>query len=181
MMNLITLANSANSQLIDGIVMRSLKVNKDETGLLVETLRADWQDVYGNDRDFAMQYYSVTNPGVARDETVWHYHPSGQEDRFLVVSGAIVTAVADNRDGSPTKGVLNLFHMVSDTDPYMLLIPKKTLHGFLVVSKTPGILLNFPTRLYDPKEEGRIPYAEVAIKMEDGSPFSWNAVRRSFS
>lgn len=178
-MKFITLQNHKETQLVDGVVMHPLKVNRDETGVLVETLRTDWHDVYG-ESGFAMQYYSVTNPGVARDEGVWHYHPTGQEDRFLVVSGAIVTAVADNREGSSTKGLLNLFHMDSDTDSYLLLIPKKTLHGFLVVSKTSGILLNFPTRLYDPKEEGRIPHNEVDIAVSGGTPFSWNLVRKAF-
>lgn len=179
-MELITLQNYKETQLVDGVVIHPLKVNRDETGVLVETLRTDWHDVYG-ESGFAMQYYSVTNPGIARDEAVWHYHPTGQEDRFLVVSGAIVTAVADNREGSSTKDMLNLFHMRPDADPYLLLIPKKTLHGFLVVSETPGILLNFPTRLYDPKEEVRIPHSEAGITLKDGQSFSWDAVRHAFS
>jgi len=40
-----------------------------------------------------------------------------------------------------------------ENDPYEILIPKKTLHGFMAVSETPAVLLNFPTRLYDPKKK----------------------------
>ena len=179
-MNIISLKNKDQQKLIDGILMYPLKVNQDESGALVETLRKDWKDIYGEDREFFMQYYSVTNSGIARDENVWHLHPTYQEDRFLVAGGAIVTAVADNREDSPTNGMLNLFYMKAVEDPYILLIPKGTLHGFLVVSKEQAILLNFPTGLYNPKEEGRVHYKEANAKLEDGTVFSWNLVRKEF-
>lgn len=175
-MDFITLKNKEKNKLIKGVVLYPLKINKDVSGVLVETLRSDWQEIYGPGREFKMQYYSITPSGLARDEKVWHYH-SVQEDRFLVSQGAIVVAVADNRENSETKGFLNLFYMQADTDPYILLIPKKTLHGFLVVSKEPAMLLNFPTSLYNPKEELRLAYGEARIKFPDGSLFAWNRIR----
>ena len=180
-MELITLENKDRVTLIKDLIIRPLKINKDESGVLVETLRKDWEGIYGPGREFSMQYYSITPSGLARDEDVWHYHPTVQDDRFFVVAGAIVVAVADNRQDSPTKGVLNLFHMVSDKDPYIILIPRKTLHGFMVVSKIPAILMNFPTGLYNPKEEGRIPYNEANIKLDNGEIFSWGKIRENFS
>lgn len=179
-MKFITLANKDSSSIIKDILMYSLKVNRDESGILVETLRKDWKDIYGQNREFAMQYFSVTDSGIARDEALWHYHPR-QEDRFLVAQGEIVVAVADNRQNSETFGLLNLFHMKADMDPYILLIPKGTLHGFLVVSSAPAILLNFPTLLYNPSEEHRLPYQKAQIKTSDGSVFSWNQVRSQFN
>ena len=176
----IDLKNKENVKLIKDVIAYPLKVNRDGSGILVETLRTDWKEIYGEGRDFAMQYFSVTDPWIARDENVWHYHPTVQEDRFLVAYGEIVTAIADNRVDSPTEGLLNLFHMQADQDPYILLIPKKTLHGFMVVSKTPAVLLNFPTSLYDPKEENRIPYPEAQITLPDGNTFSWELVRKEF-
>ncbi len=176
-MEFITLKNKNKNALIKDVLMHPLKINKDESGILVETLRSDWKGIYGKDREFAMQYYSVTPSNVARDEYLWHYHPT-QEDRFLVVQGTIVAAIADNRLDSPTKGALNLFYMQVDKDPYVLLVPHKTLHAFMVVSKSPAILLNFPTLLYNPKEEGRIPYKEAKIKLTNGSLFSWDYVRK---
>ena len=178
-MNFITLKNKDETKLIKDVLLFPLKINRDESGILVETLRKDWKEIYEG-REFAMQYYSVTQSGVARDENVWHYHPTIQDDRFLVVKGEIIVAVADNREDSETRGPLNLFYMQSQVDPYILLIPKKTLHGFMVVSKEEAILLNFPTDLYNPKEEGRIPYNEAQVKQEDGSLFSWNNVREHF-
>lgn len=178
MIELITLDNLSKAKLIHDILVYPLKVNRDESGVLIETLRSDWQRIYGKGREFAMQYFSVTDPGIARDENVWHFHPTKQEDRFLVVYGEVITAVADNREDSPTKGLLNLFQMKSDEKPYIVLIPKGTLHGFMVASKTPAVLLNFPTTLYDPNEEGRIKYEDAKVVLEDGTIFSWDLVRK---
>ncbi len=180
MIEFINLKNRDSIKIIQDILLFPLKVNRDESGVLVETLRKDWPDIYGKERDFSMQYFSVTQPAIARDESVWHYHPTVQEDRFLVAYGEIVVAIADNRKDSSTYGLLNLFHMQSVQDPYILLIPKRTLHGFLVVSKIPAVLLNFPTAIYNPKEEERIPYAEAKVKLSDKNIFSWELVRKEF-
>lgn len=180
MIELITLGNKDKTKLIEDVLLYPLKVNRDKSGVLVETLRKDWKNIYGKERKFFMQYYSVTSSGVARDENVWHYHPNIQEDRFLVAQGAIVTAVADNRSDSKAFGLLNLFYMEANKDPYILLIPKNTLHGFMVVSKESAVLLNFPTALYNQIEEVRIPYSEVKIKLQDGRIFSWDLVRKEF-
>ncbi|MDO8621170.1 MAG: dTDP-4-dehydrorhamnose 3,5-epimerase family protein [Candidatus Levybacteria bacterium] len=178
-MEFINILNKDKSTIIQDVIMHPLKINKDESGILVETLRTDWSDIYGKGREFAMQYYSVTPSGIARDEKVWHYHPTVQEDRFLVIQGSIMVAIADNREDSSTYGLLNLFHMKVDDNPYVLLIPKKVFHGFMVVSKEPAVLLNFPTSLYSPKEEGRISHKEAQIKLPDGSLFSWDSVRKN--
>ncbi len=179
-MEFITLANKDKVSLVKDILVHPLKVNRDESGILIETLRTDWKEIYGENRKFAMQYFSVTARGIARDETVWHFH-SQQEDRFLLAQGEIVVAVADYRKDSETFGLLNLFHMKVDIDPYILLIPKSTLHGFLVVSHTPAVLLNFPTLLYNPNEEQRLPYDVAKIKNSEGSLFAWDQVRSEFS
>lgn len=179
-MNIITLKNKNNIELIKDVILHPLKINKDKTGILVEALRSDWQDIYGPGREFKMQYYSITNGGIARDEDLWHYHLY-QEDRFLVVQGEIVVAISDNREGSGTKGKLNLFHMQADKDPYILLVPKETLHAFVVVSRSPAILLNYPTRLYNPKDEGREPHSKAQVRFPDNKLFSWNKVREEFS
>lgn len=179
-MEFITLANKDSSSLIKDILIYPLKVNRDESGILVETLRNDWKEIYGQGREFSMQYYSKTASSIARDEKVWHLHPNYQEDRFLVINGEIVTAVADQREGSSTKGVINFFHMKAE-EPYILLIPKNTLHGFMVVSKESAILANYPTGLYNPQEEGRVPYEQAQVKMSDGTLFSWDLVRKEFS
>lgn len=159
----------SQQDLIEGIILRKLTIHKDDSGTLVETLRTDWPDVNGNG-SFAMQYVSTTPPNLARDEHQWHVHKF-QKDRFVVISGRIVTAVYDPRN-TKTHGFLNLFVMGPDkvAEMYMLVIPEHTYHGFLVVSGDSGYLLNFPTKLYNPQDEGRIENREL----------SWQKVREDF-
>lgn len=179
-MELTTLKNQKD--LIYDVVAYPLKVNRDSRGILVETLKTNWSEVFGPNRPFAQSYYSITKAGVARDEDVWHRHPH-QEDRFVVIQGDIVVAIYDWRKESSTYGKLNLFKMgesEGEDGQYLLLIPRNTLHGFCVVSKKTAILLNFPTLLYNPKEEGRISHQEAGVKFPDGELFSWEAVRKEF-
>jgi len=169
-------------QLIKDVVIHPLKVHRDPRGILAETIKKTWDDIYNKDHSFAQSYFSITQPNVARDEDQWHLHPTKQIDRFVVIKGQIVVALYDWRQGSATHGRLNLFLMGSlkkDEGYYNLLVPRNVLHCFLVVSQEPAVILNFPNQLYDPDEEGRIPFTEV--KFTDGKPFSWNKVREKFN
>lgn len=159
--------------LIEGVVLKKLIQHIDPTGTLVETLRTDWNDVFDTHHSpFAMQYMSITPSGTARDEDKWHLHKN-QKDRFICVAGKIVTAIFDPRENSPTRGKLNLFLMgpEKEEEMYMVVIPEETYHGFMVISKVPGYLLNFPTQLYNQDDEGRVPKKEL----------SWQKVREDFN
>lgn len=171
-MNYTYLNLNNQKDLIEGVVVKKLVLHKDESGLLVETLRIDWEEVFNHQNlRFAMQYMSVTPPGLARDEDQWHVHKM-QKDRFICISGRIITAIYDSRETSKTKGRLNLFVMgpEKEEEMYLLVIPEDTYHGFMVISKDPGYLLNFPTQLYNPSDEGRIPNKE----------FEWAKAREDF-
>ena len=169
-------------KLIDGVVIHPLRVNCDPRGILVEIMKTSWKKIYDKKKlPFSQTYYSITDSNVARDEDLWHYHPGGQQDRFGVIKGEIVVAIFDNRQGSPSFGKLNLFHLgelPEDRGQYLVLVPAHCLHGFLVVSQESAILFNFPTKLHDPQEEERIAFEKV--KIEDGTVFSWNIVRKEF-
>lgn len=178
-MKFITLENKENYRLIEGIIIYPLKINRDKSGILVETLRKDWLDVYGKDRDFFMQYYSKIPSGVAKDENAWHYH-NDQEDRILVVDGEIVLVVADNRVSSSTKGLVNLFHISSEKNPYMLVVPKKTLHGIIAISQEKAIILNFPTALYNSDDNKTVQFKKAKMFFDDGVVFSWKKIRNYF-
>jgi dTDP-4-dehydrorhamnose 3,5-epimerase len=179
-MEFFTLEKLKTYKLIKDVITRPLKVNKDPRGILIETLKTDWSDIYDSKNlPFTQNYFSVTKSNVARDEDRWHVHPLKQRDRFVVAQGKILVALYDNRKNSSTYGLLNLFLMgelEKDVGYYNLLVPKKVLHCFLVVSKKPALIMNFPTALYDPKEEGRIAFKKV--KLSDGTYFSWNKIRK---
>lgn len=169
-LNYLDLAKQEN--LIEGVILRKLMIHKDSSGTLIETLRSDWQEVFNqNDLKFAMQYLSITPSGMVRDKDLWHVHKF-QKDRFICISGRIVTAIFDPRKTSKTYGKLNLFIMgpENEDEMFMVVIPEETYHGFMVVSQKPGYLLNFPTQLYSGEDESRIRNQEL----------NWQDVRNDF-
>lgn len=171
--------DAAGGGRLDGVVVRDLRVNRDPRGTLTELLRTDWSELYGEDLPFAQVYTSTTGPGIARDEDRWHLHRH-QTDRFYCLAGRIVVAIADARPASPTRGRLVLVELAAAEDApasLVVTVPPGTLHGFVVTSDRPATLLNFPNRLYDPEDEGRVPFAEAAVVLPDGTPFSYDAVR----
>ena len=183
MLEFLTYNNQKN--LISGVVLHKLAVHRDPRGSLVETLREDWVDVFERPNfQFGQSYFSVTNPGFARDEDKWHVHRTKQTDRFVVLSGNAVVALYDWRKESKTYNKLNLFLMGEtngDDNQYLLRIPINVLHAFAAVGEKPCGLLSFPDHLYDPSEEGRIPFSEVNAKLPDGTLFSWDVIRKQFT
>lgn len=175
---LFTLDKKESYPFIKDVIVYPLKVNQDERGVLVESLKINWKEVFDSKlRPFTQCYYSITNPGLARDTNRWHYHPTNQEDRFVVISGDIIVALYDWRQNSKTYQSLNLFQMgesQGDKGQYLLLIPVNVLHCFKNIGQKEAIILNFPTKLYDPQEEGRIPFKEV--KFPDGTVFDWSLI-----
>jgi dTDP-4-dehydrorhamnose 3,5-epimerase len=147
-------------EMIEGIETIPLKKNVDERGYLCEILRKDWSIF----REFAMAYYSVTFPGVVR---AWHRHPrTKQQDFMCFLQGTAKVAVYDDREGSPTRGLLNEF-IIGEDNPTLIKIPGECWHGFKALGVKPAILINLPDKLYDyenpdeerlPPDTDKIPY-----------------------
>jgi dTDP-4-dehydrorhamnose 3,5-epimerase len=175
--------DAGGSGRIVGVTLRNLKVNRDPRGTLTELLRADWTEIFNSEMPFAQVYTSTTAPNVARDEDKWHVHKN-QTDRFYCLAGTIVVAIADPRPDSSTRGNVMLVELAASSDapaPLVVTIPPGTLHGFVVTSKTPAMLANFPNRLYDAGDEGRKPFEEADVTLPDGTPFSYDLVRSLYA
>ena len=162
-------------------------IHLDPRGLLVETLRTDDGSVAA--APFAMSYTSVTVPGQMRDADRWHVHRR-QVDRFVVPLGEMILALFDARPSSPSRGRLDVIRMCgapvrhpsSAAGPrslttHLVTIPIGVYHviGNLHPHE-PFVLQNYPTRLYDPTDEGRVPFAEAPVPALDGRPFGWSEV-----
>lgn len=160
-------------------------IHEDPRGTLVETLRIDDP---GGER-FAMAYTSVTRPGEFRDRDRWHVHRV-QSDRFIVPVGEMTLALLDGRPGSTTEGQLEVIRMVgspyrpragggrSELETYLVPIPPGVLHCIGNLSDAPFVLVNSPTELYDPADEGRVPFPERIIPAL-GRPFTWEIVQQT--
>jgi dTDP-4-dehydrorhamnose 3,5-epimerase len=174
----ILVRDASTAPTIFDVTVRPLTTNRDPRGTLTELLRSDWKDVFGTDMPFAQVYTSTTAPGVARDVDKWHVHQH-QSDRFYCLAGRIVVAIADPREDSLSRGKIMLVELAAQEDgpaPLMVTIPPRTLHGFVVTSETPATLLNFPNQLYNPDDEGRLPFPDAGMTFADGSPFDYGAV-----
>lgn len=160
-------------------------VRQDSRGFLVETLRSDDPGV---DADrFRMSYTSLTVPGQFRDADRWHVHQV-QTDRFVVLMGEMTLVLLDGRSGSPTEGVLDVVRFAgvpwdAPTAPaareqptYLVPIPPGVLHSLGNLADAPFIYQNYPTELYDPADEGRVPFATLPVAAI-GGPFSWSRLR----
>jgi dTDP-4-dehydrorhamnose 3,5-epimerase len=176
------LVREAGSSPLPGVTLRALRINRDPRGTLTELLRSDWSDVFGEELPFAQAYVSVTAPDVARDDDRWHVHRL-QTDRFVCLAGRIVVPIADARSDSPTHGSLTLVELAATADapaPLMVTVPPGTLHGLIAIGPAPAMLMNFPTRLYDASDEGRVPFVEARIEVAPGLPFSYDLLREFY-
>lgn len=144
---------------IEGAIFKPLKVIPDERGRLMEMLRRDDEQMF---EQFGQIYMTSAYPGVVK---AWHYHKH-QADHFVVVRGMMKVVLYDDREGSPTRGVINEFFM-GDHNPAILKIPQNVYHGFKCISEHEALVINVPTQAYnyqDPDEfrvdphSGEIPY-----------------------
>ena len=152
--------STAKKAMIDGVVVKPLNVIPDERGMLMEIFRSD-DEMF---EKFGQCYITMAYPEVVK---AWHYHAE-QTDHFCCVKGMIKVVLYDDREGSPTRGVVNEFFM-GEQKPLLLRIPKGVLHGFKGIGVEPGLLLNIPDKTYDYQDpdEFRVPAHDNDI------PYSW--------
>ena len=146
--------------MIDGVVVKKLKVIPDERGYLMEMLRAD--DPFF--RKFGQVYLTVAYPGVVKG---WHYHKI-QTDHFVAVSGMVKVVLYDQRKDSKTFGEVNEFFM-GEQNPILLVIPPFVVHGMKGIGTAPGMVVNCPTEVYNyenPDEHKYDPHGDVI-------PYDW--------
>lgn len=181
----VKLTNPKDSKIEDVAILPRI-IHFDESGFLVETMRKDDKQVSG--QNFAMSYISETPPGVARDPDKWHHHQN-QVDRFVCVRGRIALALYDGRETSSTKGSLEVIDLVGaqdkemeeikktgrkkDKETYIVTIPEGVYHCYKNIGDEDCILVNFPTQLYNSRDEGRTLFKDVPISSLGGKLFSW--------
>ena len=150
-----------HKELIDGVVVKKLKVIPDERGRLMEILRSD-DDLF---EKFGQVYMTTNNPGVVK---AWHYHKS-QIDLVACIKGMIKLVLYDDREGSTTRGRLNeLF--IGEHNPVLVRIPAGVWHGWKGISRTESLTLNVPTEVYEYEnpDEFRLPFDSNQI------PYDWD-------
>jgi dTDP-4-dehydrorhamnose 3,5-epimerase len=135
--------------MIEGVVVKKLKVIPDERGRLMEILRSD-DEMF---KTFGQVYMTTAYPGVVKG---WHYHEK-QFDNMAVVKGMMKIVLYDARKKSGTYGEVNEF-FAGENNPVLIHIPPYVYHGFKCISEEEAIVVNTPTEVYsyDKPDEFRI-------------------------
>jgi dTDP-4-dehydrorhamnose 3,5-epimerase len=147
--------------MIDGVIVKPLKVIPDERGRLMEILRCDDDEF----EKFGQVYMTTANFGVVK---AWHYHKI-QTDHFACVKGMIKLGLYDSRENSPTFGEVNEIFL-GEHNPVLVKIPNLVYHGFKGISDPDAIVINVPTEPYNRAEpdEHRLPADDASI------PYDWS-------
>ncbi len=147
--------------MIQGVVVKPLRVIPDERGRLMEILRAD-DSVF---EKFGQVYLTTTYPGIIK---AWHYHKL-QDDNITVVKGMLKLVLYDMREESPTKGELNEFFL-GEHNPLLVHVPKGVHHGWKCIGTEEALVINCVTEPYNYKQpdEYRLPYNTDQI------PYDWS-------
>lgn len=148
------------NNLIDGVVLKPLKVMPDERGLLMEILRCD-EEIF---EKFGQVYLSVAYPNVVK---AWHWHKI-QTDHFAIVKGMGKVVLYDQREESPTFKCINeLF--IGEQNPVLVKIPKKVMHGYKAIGNESAFLINVPTAPYN----RGLPDEERVDAFKNDIPYKW--------
>ncbi len=126
---------------IHDVVVRPLVALPDPRGEVCELYRGAW-GVHPDPLVYA--YLATVEPGVAK-AWIRHHH---QDDRIACMFGRLLWVLYDDRDGSPTRGVVQRFTS-GDRNRVLFTIPAGVWHGVQNVGTAEAAFLNLPTRPYD--------------------------------
>jgi dTDP-4-dehydrorhamnose 3,5-epimerase len=146
-------------ELIDGVVTRQAITHPDERGTLCEVYDPAW----GLSDEPLVYVYQVTiRPGQVKGFVLHKTY----SDRLFFSFGTVKVVLYDDREGSPTRGMLNELHF-SEHNRGNLVIPPGLWHAVKNVGTDDAIFVNCPTKPYNhedpdkwalPSDSDQIPY-----------------------
>lgn len=141
--------------MIDGVVIKDLITHIDERGFFREIIRVT-DDFFSE--GFGQWSHSLMYAGVTK---AWHIHKV-QVDWWYVASGVLKVALYDTRPDSPSVRETMELLMGENQASCVLRVPPGVAHGCKAIAG-PVNLFYVTSRVYDPSDEGRIPYDDPAI------------------
>ncbi len=152
----------SQSRLIDGLQIREVKNIVTGNGMTTEIFRQEWPEFNETVRHIL---YVTFRPGVV---SAWHCHEQ-HFDAVFVVHGSIQAAVFDDREGSPTRGMVNHFNL-SRARPTLVVLPPLVWHGFRNLEQSGSAFIGFFDKAYDYEnpDEWRVPQDHPDIPFSFG-------------
>jgi dTDP-4-dehydrorhamnose 3,5-epimerase len=146
------------SEMINGIVFKTLETRTDKRGFFREIVRST--DDFFRD-GFGQWSHSFMFDGVTK---AWHHHKI-QTDWWYVCSGVLRVGLADVRPDSPTYKKTMDFLMGDLQTAQVVKIPPGVAHGCQTV-QGPVNLFYITSHLYNPADELRIAYNSKEIDFD---------------
>ena len=149
--------NASDQRLIDGVAVREIANVPKQNGYLTEIFRRDWKiDDVAVDQIFQV----VMNPGAI---SAWHAHEK-TNDRLFVSFGTARIVLYDDREESPTRGMINEFRF-GTIRPALIIVPTRVWHGLQNIDDGVTIVLNLVDRAYEYEDPDhwRVPFDSAAI------------------
>lgn len=141
--------------MIEGVELKTLVTHNDERGFFRELIRStDPMFAAG----FGQWSLSRMNTGVIK---AWHIHQI-QWDWWYIARGAVKVALHDTRESSSTFRQIQEFILGDDYPSGVVAIPPGVAHGCKVL-QGPADLFYITSQIYNPQDEGRIPYDDATI------------------
>lgn len=151
--------NSAD--LIDGVQVQPYDLWPDDRGYFLEVIRMRQGLAAAFAPETTQLSAAVSYPGTIK---AFHFHKF-QTDLWVPMSGVFQVALVDLRPDSPTFGLKNTLY-VGALKPWQILIPPGVGHGYKVVGESAGTLVYVTNQIYNPSDEGRIPYNDPSIQYD---------------
>ena len=145
-------------KLIAGVRVHPYPVWPDDRGYFLEVGRIGQGPIAEFPPERTQISSALGYPGIIK---AFHYHLH-QTDCWVPATGMFQFALVDLRDDSPTFGERNTFY-AGDLRPWQVLIPPGVAHGYKILGGEPGVLIYVTNQLYNPQDEGRIPYNHPGI------------------
>ena len=147
------------AQLPAGVTFREIPTHVDDRGSVVELFDARW----GWHPDPLVFAYAFTvRPGKIKG---WGLHKR-HDDRYFLLQGELEVVLYDERDDSPTRGLVAKIYR-TELRRRLMSIPAGVWHADHNIGTRDALVVNFPTIPYDhtnpdkyrlPLDTDRIPY-----------------------
>jgi len=145
--------------MIDGVSLTALHQIGDQRGAVLHMLRSDAPEFIR----FGECYFSEVLPGAVK---AWKCHRA-QTQNLAVPVGRIRMVIYDDRQGSATRGKLQVLELGRPEAYFRLKIPPGLWYGFACVGDAPALLANCADIPHDPGES-------VTRSVNDpGIPYRW--------
>ncbi|NQT32852.1 MAG: dTDP-4-dehydrorhamnose 3,5-epimerase family protein [Candidatus Omnitrophica bacterium] len=144
--------------MIEGVVVKDLKIFSDEKGKVMHMLRSD-DDLF---KEFGEVYFSTINSGAIKG---WKNH-SKMTQHYAVPKGNIQLVIYDDRTDSATKGEVQ--EVTLGLDNYRLVrIPRGVWYSFKAIGGEAAMIVNCTDLAYDPDE-----ITDIDI-FDNDIPYKW--------